>query len=225
VALGFQRSSSEHGVYTRQQGDRRLIVGVYVDDLVITGSNSDDITHFKAEMKEIFRMSDLGLLSYYLGIEVHQDENDITLRQAAYTDKLLERSGLQDCNPVLAPMEPRLKLSKESTTPAVDATEYWRIIAGLRYLIHTRPDLSFAVGHLSRFMELPHKDHLTAVKCILRYVAGTRGHGLFYARRKGEPLKLIGYSDADMSGDIDTRKSTSGIIYFLGESPITWQSA
>jgi hypothetical protein len=95
---------------------------VYVDDLVITGSNGDDITHFKVDMKEIFHMSDLGLLSYYLGIEVHQDENGITLRQAAYADKLLERSGLQDCNPTLAPMEPRLKLSKESTAPAVDAT-------------------------------------------------------------------------------------------------------
>jgi hypothetical protein len=225
VALGFQRSSSEHGVYTRQQGERRLIVGVYVDDLVITGSNGNDITQFKAEMKEIFRMSDLGLLSYYLGIEVHQDENGITLRQATYADKLLERSGLQDCNPMLAPMESRLKLSKESTAPAVNATEYRRIIGGLRYLIHTRPDLSFVVGYLSRFMESPHEDHLTAVKRMLRYVAGTRGHGLFYARRKGEPLKLIGYSDADMAGDIDTRKSTSGIIYFLGESPITWQSA
>jgi hypothetical protein len=79
---------------------------------VITGNSIDDIIQFKAEMQEVFRMSDLGLLSYYLGIEVHQSDSEITLRQAAYAAKLLERSGLQECNPVQTPMESRLKLSK-----------------------------------------------------------------------------------------------------------------
>jgi len=63
------------------------------------------------------------------------------------------------------------------------------------------------------------------VKRVLRYLAGTRGYGLHYGRKKGDALKLIGYSDADMAGDIDSRKSTSGVIFFLGDSPITWQSA
>jgi hypothetical protein len=164
VELGFQRSCAEHGVYTRGQGEHRLIVSVYVDDLVITGSSNNDIIQFKAEMQEAFRMSDLGLLSYYLGIEVHQGDTGITVRQAAYAGKLLERSGLQDCNPVLTPMESRLKLSKHSTTPIVDTTEYKQIIGGLRYLIHTQPDLAFVVGYLSRFMESPHEEHMVAVK-------------------------------------------------------------
>jgi hypothetical protein len=93
-------------VYTCGQGEHRLFVSVYVDDLVITGSSSNDIIQFKAEMQEAFRMSDLGLLSYYLGIEVHRGDTGITLRQATYTGKLLERSGLQDCNPVLHPWSP-----------------------------------------------------------------------------------------------------------------------
>lgn len=169
-------------------------------------------------------MSDLGLLSYYLGIEVHQGHNGITLRQAAYATKLLERSGMQDCNSALAPMETRLKLSKDSNSPTVNATEYRRVIGGLRYLVHTRPDLAFAVGYLSRFMEKPHEVHLAAVKRLLRYVAGTREHGLHYTKQEGA-LRLVGYSDADMAGDIDTRRSTSGVIFFLGTSPITWQSA
>lgn len=223
LSLGFQRSSAEHGVYTRARGLSRLIVGVYVDDLVITGHNVTDITSFKSEMKQLFRMSDLGLLSYYLGIEVHQGHDGITLRQAAYATKLLERSGMQDCNSALSPMETRLKLSKDSDSPTVNATEYRRIIGGLRYLVHTRPDLAFAVGYLSRFMEKPHEVHLAAVKRLLRYVAGTRGHGLHYAKQEGA-VRLIGYSDADMAGDIDTRKSTTSIIFFLGTSPITWQS-
>lgn len=224
VSLGFQRSSSEHGVYMRSRGSSRLVVGVYVDDLIITGTSNDEIVAFKLEMKRVFLMSDLGLLSYYLGIEVNQGPHGISLCQSAYAGKLLERSGMSTCNPSLAPMEPRLKLSKESTAPLVDATEYRRVIGGLRYLVHTRPDLAYAVGYLSRFMEKPHEDHLNAVKRVLRYVAGTRDYGLHYARREDERARLVGYSDADMAGDVDTRKSTSGVIFFLGGNPITWQS-
>jgi hypothetical protein len=225
VSLGFQRSSSEHGIYTRSSGAARLVVGVYVDDLIISGASSDTITEFKRDMMRLFSMSDLGLLTYYLGIEVNQTKAGITLCQSAYAGKLLERSGLGACNSSTLPMEPRLKLSRSSTTPTVDATAYRRIIGGLRYLIHTRPDLAFAVGYLSRFMEAPHEDHLVAVKRVLRYVAGTRTHGLYYTRKEEGRARLTGYSDADMAGDVDTRKSTTGITFFLGGNIITWQSS
>jgi hypothetical protein len=226
LVLGFKRSSSEHGVYTRSNGESRLIIGVYVDDLIITGHGNDNIMAFNAEMKKVFRMSDLSLLTYYLGTEVHQDKTGTTLRQATYAEKLLERSGLLDYNPTQAPMEPHLKLSKNSTTPVTDATNYRRIIGGLRYLLHTRPDLAFAIGYLRRFMEQPHEEHIVTMKCILCYVAGTRGCGLHYAgKEKDCALKLTSYSDADMASDIDTRKSTTGVIYFLSDSPITLQSS
>lgn len=105
VALGFQRSSSEHGIYIRKKGGGRLIVGVYVDDLIITGTSPSLISKFKAEMQKEFHMSDLGLLSYYLGIEVKQGAGEIFLNQAAYAGKLLERCGLKNCNPSTTPME------------------------------------------------------------------------------------------------------------------------
>lgn len=225
MSLGFQRSSSEHGVYTRSRGRGRLVVGVYVDDLIITGTSSDDINAFKKEMMSKFQMSDLGLLTYYLGIEVSQSSSGIFLCQSAYAQKLLERCGMKSCNASLAPMESRLKLSKQSTEEAVNATEYRSVIGALRYLLHTRPDLAYSVGYLSRFMEEPHVDHLLAVKRVLRYVAGTVGHGVHYTRHEEGKPKLVGYSDADMAGDIDTRKSTSGVIFFLGGNAITWQSA
>jgi hypothetical protein len=164
ASLGFQRSSSEHGVYTRTRGESRLIISVYVDDLVITGYGNQDILLFKDEMKSIFKMSDLGLLSYYLGIEVSQGPSGIKLCQAAYAEKLLERNSLLGCNPAATPMEPRLKMGRESSTPEVNAPEYRRIIGGLWYLIHTRPDLAFSVGFLSRFMEKPYEEHLVTVK-------------------------------------------------------------
>jgi len=102
-------------VYLRGQSDRRLVVGVYVDDLVITGDNHSDIDKFKEEMKSTFQMSDLGLLKYYLGLEVVQAEDGITLCQRGYAAKILEGAGLAGCKPSKTPMEPRLKLSKLST--------------------------------------------------------------------------------------------------------------
>jgi hypothetical protein len=197
---------------------------VYVDDLMITGSCQGSIKQFKAEMSKVFSMSDLGLLRYYLGIEVLQSSRGISLCQAAYAGKILERSGMADCNPCQAPMECRLKLSKESKEPVVDKTLYRSIVGSLRYLVNTRPDLSFAVGYVSRFLDEPHEDHLSAVKHILRYVAGTRSFGLWFEKEKKEEAVLVGFSDSDYAGDIDKRKSTSGIIFFLAGRPITWQS-
>lgn len=225
ASFGFQRSSAEHGVYTRSQAGRRLIVGVYVDDLIITGSSRDDIKKFKEEMKSKFKMSDLGLLSYYLGIEVQQSSGGIVLCQSGYAKKLLERCGMASCNPSKIPMENRLKLTKLSASKPVNATEYRRIIGGLRYLLHTRPDLAFVVGYLGRFMEEPHEDHLMAVKRVLRFVAGTQDKGLFYTRQSEGKPKLSGFSDADMAGDLDSRKSTSGVLFFFGGNPVTWQSS
>lgn len=120
-------------------------------------------------------------------------------------------------------MEERLKLSRKSTAKEVDATKYRQIIGSLRYLVHTRPDLAFAVGYVSRFMERPTEEHMAAVKRLLRYIAGTINFGLVYPCGSGE-AKLVGYSDSDLAGDIDTRKSTSGALFFLGASPISWQS-
>ncbi|XP_066396202.1 secreted RxLR effector protein 161-like [Miscanthus floridulus] len=123
-------------------------------------------------------------------------------------------------------MEMKLKLLKEGSTLSVDATEYRSLIGSLRYLCNSRPDLVYAVGYLSRFMEAPHQEHLAAVKRVLRYVAGTLHWGLHYhlgRKNEGTP-KLVGYSDSDLAGDINDRKSTSGLIFFLVGGPIVWQS-
>ena len=129
---------------------------------------------------------------------------------------------MKDCYVVHAPMEARLKLSKESSEKAVDATLYRSIIGSLRYLVHTRPDITFVVGYLSRFMEAPTSNHLAAVKHLLRYIAGTLKHGCVY--RHGDGESLAGYSDSDHAGDMVSRKSTSGILFLLGNSPVSWQS-
>ncbi|XP_062224421.1 secreted RxLR effector protein 161-like [Phragmites australis] len=119
-------------------------------------------------------------------------------------------------------MEARWKLSRDSTAPVVDATEYRRVVGSLRYLVNTRPDLAFSVGYVSRFMEKPTIEHLVVVKRILRYVASNISVGCWYP--KASVNKLIGYSDNEHVGDIDTRRSTSGALFFRRRSLVSWFS-
>jgi hypothetical protein len=118
-------------------------VGVYVDDLVITGSSQRDILKFKGEMMKMFRMTDLDMLHYYLGIEVRQEKRGFIISQESYARKILEKASMADCNPGKIPMEPKIKLSKESSSALVDATMYRSLVGSLRYLVNTRPDLVF----------------------------------------------------------------------------------
>jgi hypothetical protein len=155
---------------------------------------------------------------------VKQSMSGISLSQGAYAMKILEGSGMIGCNPCHVPMEARLKLSKQSTQLLVDSTTYQSIIGRLRYLVNTCPDLALVVGYVSHFLEEPREDHLVAVKKILRYVAGTCNWGLWFGQKKRNQALSTGFSDADFAGDVDGRKSTIGVIFFLANSPITWQS-
>jgi hypothetical protein len=120
-------------------------------------------------------------------------------------------------------MDERLKLSRDSMTKKVDATQYRRLVESLRYLVHTRPDLAYSANYVSRFLQRPTTEHEQVVKRIVRYVAGTLDHGLYYPRCP-EEAHLVGYSDSDHAGDINTSKSTSRILFFLGKCPTSWQS-
>jgi hypothetical protein len=193
--IGFRQSTSEHGAYARGVGFKRLLVEVYVDDLIITGGDTEEINMFKKEMTRLFLMSDLGPLSFYLGIEVKQSSEGISLNQSAYAAKILDKAGLTGCNPVHIPMEPRFNLSKNNVAPVTNATEYRSLVGCLRYLINTRPDIAYAVGYVSRFMEKPTTEHLAAVKRVLRYVAGTISYGCMYTKQGGR-MALVGYCDA-----------------------------
>jgi hypothetical protein len=120
-------------------------------------------------------------------------------------------------------MEERLKLSRDGTTEEVDTTQYRRLVRSLCYLAHTWPDLAFSVGYVRRFMQRPTTEHQQAVKRIIRYVAGTLDHGLYYPRCPGE-AHFIRYSDSDHAGNIDTSKSMSGTLFFLDKCLVSWQS-
>ena len=114
---------------------------------------------------------------------------------------------MEDCNSTKILMDPRAKLDEDKGGERVDATEYRRVI-GLRYLLHTRPDLSFSVGMASRYMEKSTVKHQRAVKQILRYLKGTVNLGLVYTQG-GKEEEIVGYTDSDLAGDLVGRRSTT----------------
>ena len=220
--LLFVRCSKEPSLYRKKIDNDHLLVAVYVDDLLVCGSSSIMISVFKAEMAGNFEMSDLGLLTYYLGIEVTQTDEGITLTQERYAKKILSETGMEECNAVHIPMEFGLKLSKAETEQSVDEKEYRRSIGCLRYLLHTRPDLSYSVGLLSRYMHCPKVSHAAALKQVLRYLKGTLSLGLVFQRAEG--VELLGYSDSSHNIGEDDGRSTTGHIFYLNACPITWCS-
>ncbi|KAG6497564.1 hypothetical protein ZIOFF_045465 [Zingiber officinale] len=179
VELGFKKCTQEHAVYIRGEGESSILVGVYVDDLIVTGGSTEKINKFKQQMMTEFDMSDLSLLSYYLGIEVEQQKSRISLRQSAYAKKILSQFKMADCNATKHPMEPKTQLHKDLEGTPVDATEYRRIVGCLRYLLHTRPDLPYSVGMASRYMERPtimhHRKQKTVAlsSCEAEFMAAT----------------------------------------------------
>jgi hypothetical protein len=106
----------------------------------------------------------------------------------------------------------------------VDATSYQSIVGSLRYLVNSCPDIAFDVGYVSHFLDEPQEDQLAVVKKILHYVVGICNWRLWFGWKKGNQAFLTGFSDTDFIGDVDARKSTTGVIFFFANSPIIWQS-
>ncbi|KAL5567336.1 hypothetical protein UlMin_030500 [Ulmus minor] len=177
---------------------------------------------FKKVMTREFEMTDIGLMAYYLGIEVKQKEEGIFISQESYAREILKKFKMNDCKPISTPVECGVKLSKHDEGESIDPTFFKSLVGSLRYLTCTRPDILYAVGLISRYMENPTITHFKAAKRILRYLKGTIDLSLFYSA--SNDYNLGGYSDSDSGGDIDDRKSTSGFVFFMGDTAFTWMS-
>ena len=204
------------------QGEKLAIVLVYVDDLIITGDNVYEIQRTKANLSTRFKMKELGELKHFLGLEVERNKVGIFMCQQKYATDLLKKYGMLECKAIATPMEANTKLCAHEGKDLEDTTMYQQLVGSLIYLTLTRPDIAYAVGVASRYMQNPKKHHLEAARRILRYVKGTLDFGLFY--KKGDSCKVTGYCDADYVGDHDTRRSTTGYVFSLGSGVISWCS-
>ena len=220
---GFEKCPHEHTLFVRRMdGGKMLIVCLYVDDLISTGNDASMFRNFKHSMMTEFDMTDLGRMSYFLGLEVLQRSEGIYVSQRKYAQEVLERFNMNQCNAVHNPIVPGFKLMKDEGGVEIDSTLYKQIVGSLMYLTATRPNMMYVISLISRFMERPIEQHLQAAKRVLRYLKGTVSFGLFY--RKGGKEELIGYTDSDYARVQDDRKSTSGYVFMLSSGTVSWSS-
>lgn len=220
--LGFVTTKSDASLFVYKDKNDLAFLLLYVDDIVLTGSSSSLLQHITAKMKQEFPMTDMGRLSYFLGIKVDYNKSGIFLSQKQYALEIIERAGMMNCKPISTPSDVNSKLSAE-VGDRIDNPKQYRSLAGaLQYLTITRPDIAYAVQQVCLFMHDPRTPHLAALKRIIRYIQGTQDHGLQMSKSKEH--SLIAYSDADWAGCPDTRRSTSGYCVYLGDNLISWSS-
>jgi hypothetical protein len=125
-------------------------------------------------------MKDLGLMHYYLGLEVRQKRGEIFLGQGKYEVKILQKFGVMDCKSMATPMTTDIRKARDSDSDPVDPSLYRQLIRSLMYLVNTRPDICFHVNTLSQFQVEPKHEHWIDAKHVLRYICGMLNYGLRY---------------------------------------------
>jgi hypothetical protein len=221
VANGFKIHNSDKCVYSKFHKNQGVIICLYVDDMLIFGTNFESIENTKNFLSSSFDMKDLGIADVILGIRIVRNENGLVLNQSHYIEKVLKRFNQFDCEPVCTPFDASMKLYP-NIGRAVNQLEYARVIGCLMYAMTcTRPDIAYAVGKMSRYTSNPSHIHWNAVHRILIYLRRTMDYGILYS---GYPTVLEGYTDASWITDNDDHKSTSGWIFTLGGGAISWGS-
>jgi hypothetical protein len=223
---GFEVSSADPCIYYKISSSEYTVIAVYVDDIIAMSNNMVNINEFKSKIKKSFKIKDLGDMKYCLGIEINRNRSKkiITMSQLGYINKIAEKFGLQDCKPIYTPADYNSQLSKrdpDDTRPIEG--KYRALVGSIMYaMVCTRPDIANSVGTVAKYCENPSEEHWVAAKRILRYLVTTKNMQLVFGG-KGS-AELIGYADSNWAADIDTRRSTTGYVFMLNSSLISWKS-
>jgi hypothetical protein len=224
--FGFQRLRSDPCVYIKQDGNNLVIITVWVDDLLLFATSDELMQQTKSDLCTEWEITDLGEPTKIIGIEITQAEDSITISQKVYIESILKREGLSEINSVTTPLDPNIKLE-----PNPDGSEgnrsnsFARLLGELQFLANnTRPDISFAVNRLAAYTANPSLQHVTTLKRILRYLAGTKNLGITYSKNLNENSNIFhGFADAAFANH-DDLKSTSGYVFSAAGGAITWKS-
>jgi hypothetical protein len=223
-SVGVIRSKVDQGIYSGEVNGNTVRIALYVDDLIISSSDMASLVSVKNTLAHHFDMKDLGEVGNVLGIAIQYSPSigEIRLSQERAVDVVLEKFGLSESKPMKTPMEPRVCLSHTDPQSKVSGLPYRNAVGSIMYLmLATRPDLAYAVGRVSQYLESHTDQHWRAVKRIIRYLKHTRSCSLVY--KKSQNTTLVGYSDSDWANSND-RKSVGGYTFFYGGALIDWSS-
>jgi hypothetical protein len=222
ISNGFKINECDKCVYIKNFNNSCVIVCLYVDDMLILGSNLDVVNSTKKLLNSKFDMKDMGKADVILGIRIQRIDNGYVLTQSHYVEKVLKKFGHFDSNPAVTPFDANCKL-KKNVGEGVSQLEYSQVIGCLMYIMNsTRPDIAYSISRLSRYTSNPDKNHWEALRRVLRYLKYTIDYGLHYTRY---PPVLEGYTDANWISDSNESKSTSGYVFTIGGGAVSWRSS
>ena len=227
--LGFGVLLLDEAVFIKVEGTNFIIIATMTDDFTFIADSTESMTLVKLQISEHFELVDLGSINWLLEVSVIRDiENQtITLEQEAYIEQILAHFRLDRAQPAVTPMKPGTDFMPDS--PLVSPTlltaakkmMYREMIGSLMYLaVMTHPDISFAVSTLSQYLDVPQTTHINAVRCIFRYLLGTKQLRLILG---GKVNDVVRFSDADWASHIH-RHSISGFAFFVGLGVISWST-
>jgi hypothetical protein len=222
VREGYTQSTADYSLFTLHTDSTFTALLVYVDDIILAGNSMAEFDRIKGILDTAFKIKNLGQLKFFLGLEVAHSTSGIVISQRKYCLDLLKDAGLLGSKPANTPLDTSIKLYNDSAMPYADISRYRRLVGKLLYLNTTQPDITFATQQLSQFMHAPTVTHYNAACRVIRYLKNNPGQGIFFDR--ASDLQLLGYSDADWAGCVDTRRSVSGHCFFIGTSLISWRA-
>lgn len=220
--LNFVQSLSDYSLFTQTNNSTITLVLVYVDDLLLAGSDIKEINNLKSMLSSTFNMKDLGNVQYFLGLEINRSPAGFFVSQKKYAMDLLDEFGVKSLTPLKLPMDIHLRLKNDTGIFLKDPHPYQRLLGRLIYLIITRPDIAFSVHILTQFMQHPTADHMEAAVKLLRYIRSNPGQGILLAASSAAELNA--YCDSDWATCPMSRRSTTGFCMLLGSSPISWKT-
>ncbi|KAM9916699.1 hypothetical protein OXX59_009809, partial [Metschnikowia pulcherrima] len=222
---GFKRAINEPCIYYKGEGKNALLVGVYVDDMLIVGANQKQIDKVKKDLSNRFEMKDLGPVKKFLGINVLHGKDFRVLHLSDYIDSILRDYGMLNCNGVNIPIPPKdLDANSEDDNEPCDQKEYRSIIGKLLYAANcVRFDINYVVSRLSRYLSDPREKHMRAAKRVIRYLSKTRTYGIVC--QSNSQKELTCFCDANFASESDADcRSTTGSFITYADIPVSWKS-
>ena len=241
ITWGFERSKTDPCLYTWKQGKEWINLAIWVDDIFAVASDALIETRGESKLwddlveklvKAFDKVTNNGNLSWALGLEFVQQEQGISITCQQYIEKLVDKFGLQHAHTTETPIGETPDMTKIEV-PIPDSKEYWenqklpyrQIIGSLIYASVTcRPDIAYATNLLSRWCANPAQKHFAAAKRVVKYLHGTSKKGLFYTSTANRPYRFTVPIDAAYADDNSTRRSTSGLLIYLGLNLVHWKS-
>jgi len=219
---GYQHSLNDYSLFFKKTDHSVIFIAVYVDDILLTGTDLVEIQQLKAFLHDRFKIKDLGILHYFLGLEILYKADGILISQRKFVLDLLKE---YDCSPYTSftsPLDPNVKLQATDGNLLPDPTYYRKLIGKLNFLTNTRLDIAYSVQHLSQFMQSPREPHLKAAFHLLRYLKRDPTLGIFMSNVPCYTIRA--FCDSDWASCPDSRRSVSGYLVLLGNCPISWKS-